>query len=114
MVIEDLMVLHLDACRAAKTDPKSLAEKLFDNEVNDPWGFWNDSYERYAGILKEEGKKAFRRLAEEVWEELPYLKPGEKDPDRHGRRWTLTKMVKGFAEKDGDFDRVVEVIAKDL
>jgi len=114
MVIEDLMVLHLDACHAAKPDPKSLAEKLFDNEVNDPWGFWNDSYERYAGILKEEGKKAFRRLAEEAWEELPCLKPGEKDPNRYGRRWTLTKMVKGFAEKDNDFERVVEVMSKDL
>lgn len=114
MVIEDLMVLHLDACRAAKPDPKSLAEKLFDNEINDPWGFWNDSYDRYAGILKEEGKKAFRRLAEEAWKELPCLKPGEEDSNHYGRRWTLTKMVKGFAEKDNDFERVVEVMSKDL
>ncbi|HDL84902.1 MAG TPA: hypothetical protein ENH11_00965 [Candidatus Acetothermia bacterium] len=114
MVIEDLMALHLDACRAAKPDPKSLAEKLFDNEINDPWGFWNDSYERYAAILKKEGKKAFRQLAEEAWEQLPHLKPGEKDPDSYGRRWTLTKMVKGFAEKDGDFERVVEVMSSDL
>jgi uncharacterized Zn finger protein len=114
MVIEDLMALHLDACRAAKPDSKSLAEKLFDNEVNDPWGYWNDSYERYAGILKEEGKKVFRQLTEEAWEQLPRLKPGEEDPDRHGRRWTLMKMVTGFAEKDNDFDRVVEVMSKDL
>lgn len=114
MVIEDLMALHLDACRAAKPDPKSLAEKLLDNEVNDPWGFWNDSYKRYAGILKKEGKKAFRRLAEKAWEELPCLKPREEDPNRYGRRWPLTKMVKGFAEEDNDFERVVEVMAKDL
>ena len=114
MVIEELMVLHLDACRAANPDPKSLAEKLFDNEVNDPWGFWNDSYERYASILKKDGKKAFRRLAKEAWEGLPYLKPGEEDSNRYSHRWTLTKMVKGFAEKDNDFERVVEVMSKDL
>ena len=114
MVIEDLMNLHLDACRAAEPGPRSLAEKLFDNEVNDPWGFWNDSCERYADILGEEGKKTFRRLAEEAWEELPRLKPEEKDPNRYGRRWTLTKMVKDFAEKDNDFERVVEVMSKDL
>ena len=114
MVIEDLMDLHLDACRAARPDPGSLAEKLFGNEVNDPWGSWHNSYERYADILGEEGKKTFRRLAEEAWEEVPCVKPGEKDPERYGRRMTLTNMMKGFAEEDGDFKRVVEVMAKDL
>jgi uncharacterized Zn finger protein len=114
MAMNDLIDLHLMACRRAKPDPRELAAKLLERELNEQWEYWRGSCERYGRVLGKEGRKAFRELAAAAWEKLPAVAPGEKNPLRYGYRMTLTEMMKSFAEEDGDFGRLLEVMSKDL
>ena len=114
MIFQDLYELHKAACRAAQPDPRKLARKLFEWELNSDWDFFSGSYESYGKILGKTGQATFRELAEKAWSTLPRIAPGEDSAERYGRRGILTEMMQSFAEQDGDLDRLIDIMSHDL
>jgi len=113
-ILERLQELHLDACRATKPDRVALAKFLFDWEVGSDWDIFHGAAETYADVLGKEGLVAYRKLAEEEWAKVPPLAPGEKDPERHGRRWRITHILETLTLQTGDVEALVAVKSRDL
>lgn len=112
-LLGELQELHLDACRAAKPDPKELAQRLFEWEMNDHWDVFYNAAETYADLLGETGLALYRRLAEAAWKKLPALKPGNReDPDSN--RFRLTSIMEALARTSGDVDALAAIKAKNL
>lgn len=79
-ILQRLQELHLAACRAAKPDPESLAERLFDWEMRSHFDTFFGAANTYAELLGVSGPAAYRRRAETAWARVPQARPGEKDP----------------------------------
>ena len=113
-IVAGLEDLHLRASVAAKPDPVALARRLFVKEVDAEWDIFVDLVPRYADVLGDAGLEEFRRLADERWAGVKPVGPGEKDDERYGRRYRITRIMERLAEHDGDIDRLVEVKSRDL
>ena len=108
--------VHLSACRAAKPEPLALAQYLFERETESDWEYFLDASFTYEEILGAKGMAEYRRLATEAWQKLKPKRPrsgGIIDADT-GHRFTLTRMMEGFALRDGDVDSVIAIRTKDL
>ncbi len=106
--------LHHDACLAARPDAVVLAERLFAREVDGHWDIFVDAVSRYADVLGPEGIARFRQLAEERWSAVPPAGPGERDADRWGDTYRITRVMERLAELAGDVDEIVAVKSRDL
>jgi uncharacterized Zn finger protein len=93
--------LHLRACLASQPDPKMLAAELFEHELEDGYGLWEDTHLLYAEALGPEGVAEFRRLAETA------SRASRSD------RLRLRGILDGFAEADGDVDARIRLRAAD-
>jgi uncharacterized Zn finger protein len=113
-ILERLQELHLAAYRAAKTDPSELAEFLFQWEVSSDWEIFLGAAQNYADVLGKAGLAQYRKLAEAEWAKVPPLSPGEKDPDRHGRRWRIMYIMETLAKQTADVEALVTVKSRDL
>jgi tetratricopeptide (TPR) repeat protein len=113
-ILEWLQELHLAACRAAKPDPSALAKFLFTWEVSSDWEIFLGAAQNYADVLGRTGLAQYRKLAEAEWAKVPPLAPGEKDPDRHGRRWRITHIMETLAKQSADIQALVAVKSRDL
>ncbi len=113
-LLQRLQELHLEACRVARPDPVDLAERLFEAEMDSDYGIFHRAALVYADILGETGLAAYRRLAEADWAKIPELAPGDRDPDRYGRRFRITSIMEALARASDDFDALVAVKSRDL
>lgn len=113
-IVSRLEDLHRQACQTARPDPVALARQLFAAEVDAEWDILVDSVPRYADVLGEAGIAEFRRLAEERWRAVPAVGPGEKDDERYGSRFRITRIMERLAEHAGDVDALVAVKSRDL
>lgn len=87
VVIEDLEMLHLEACRQAKPDGVKLAQRLFKWEMESQWDVFHSAAETYRDVLGGEGLAEYRRLAEAEWAKVPQLNPPEStEPKRGGKQ----------------------------
>jgi hypothetical protein len=59
--LERAQALHLDACLAARPDPRALAERLFELERSSDRGLLRGAIDTYADVLGEAGARALRR-----------------------------------------------------
>lgn len=109
--IEKLQELHVKACLLAKTHPTELAKFLFYNELDDGWGFFYGSLERYKDTLGAEGIAAYGDLVRQAWEALPELSPN-KNHIWDSRRNMLEKMMAEFASNN--LDVLVSIKSKNL
>ncbi len=116
MALDELYELHLCACQKAQPDPVELAENLFSTAfTNRDWGLFSDAYGIYADVLGTSGKKCYRELVEEKWNKLPKLKPGKKEDSGYdGNADWLTRLMIQFAQEDGDLDRELSIMQRDL
>ncbi len=106
-----IAALHLEACRAANTDPEALAESLFELMMIDQWGFFELG--NWASVLQEKGLARFRALAEAAWEKVPARQPGarrESGTEHH----LVTGIMEALARRDGDLDALIAVKSRDL
>jgi len=109
--------IHLRACKAAPPENDAereiLADTLFDREIHSELDEFYGSAEKYAGLLGKAGMTRFRILAEQAWNKLPALKPGEKE-DYRGDRYKITSMMESLARASGSVDDLVAIKARDL
>lgn len=113
-LLDELEELHLAACERARPDPEALAQRLFERELEGDWDIFDQAAQRYREVLGERGLEIYRRLAAEAWSDIPALRPGERDRERFGARFRITRMMETLALVDGDLDARVEIMARDL
>ena len=113
-ILQRLQELHLAACQAAKPDPESLAERLFDWEMRTHFDTFFGAAKTYAGLLGERGLAAYRRRAEAAWARVPQVRPGEKDPEEYGRTYRIKHIMETLARQTGDVEALVAIKARDL
>lgn len=113
-VAERLEELHLDACRRAAPDAVALAQRLFAREVEGEWDIFDRSVLRYADVLGEAGIAHYRGLAQERWESVPQLSPGEDTRGRYGPRFRITRIMETLAELSGGLAEQIAVRERDL
>lgn len=113
-LIERLEELHHAACRKAKPDPESLAERLFEWEIRTPWDTFFGAAERYADVLGKKGLEAYRVLAEAEWARVPTRGPDGDDTGAHARRFRITHIMETLARQSGDVEAVVAIMQRDL
>jgi len=114
MVRDDLHELHLMACKQAGPDGKTLAERLFKICLASEWEMFYNAYDDYAPVWGVDGKKRYRQLVETEWKKLPRLKPGDDDSKCFGTAGWLSKLMIRFAQEDGDMERELDIMQRDL
>jgi uncharacterized Zn finger protein len=113
-IAERLQQLHLDACAAARPEPVALARTLFDRERHSgDLDVFSGAASTYAKVLGKKGLAEYRRLAQEEWDALPPLGPGQEERSYSSKRFRITQIMKTLAEVTGDVDAVVAVLARD-
>jgi uncharacterized Zn finger protein len=113
--LEELEELHHAACKEAKVEPRALARRLFEWELDGHYDTFFEAAKAYADVLGEEGLAEYRRLAEERWAQIPVLGPGEEDPRRYsGQRFRITHIMESLAHQEEDIEELVGVISRDL
>lgn len=114
-VLEKLEELHHAACEEAKVDPRALARRLFEWELEGHYDTFFEAANTYADVLGEEGFAEYRRLAEERWARIPVLGPGEEDPRHYsGERFRITYIMESLARREEDIEVLVGVVGRDL
>lgn len=113
VLVERLEALHLRACEAAPPDPVPLGEKLFRLEWKGGFSEWCGTVETYAGLLGERGVAAFRKKAEVEWAKVQVLMGSDHEVEV-AHRFRLTSIMESLAQRSGDLEQLVAVLARDL
>ncbi|MGH7441382.1 MAG: SWIM zinc finger family protein, partial [bacterium] len=113
-LLEDLQEIHFTACRKARPDPRDLARRLFDWELNGQWGVFDGAARKYKDILGKDGLEAFRKLAEAVWADVPVLSPGDRESGGRIGRERITGMMEDLTRAENNVDGMIAVMSKDL
>lgn len=113
-ILDQLEDLYLSSCRAAKPNPLVLAKFLFEWELASNWEIFLGAVETYADVLGKAGLAEYRKLAEAEWAKVPPVAPGEKDPERYGGRWRITRIMETISKQTGNVEALVAVKSRDL
>ncbi|MGB7922325.1 MAG: DUF6880 family protein [Pyrinomonadaceae bacterium] len=134
-VLDDLQVLHLEACKQAKPDGVKLARRLFKWELESQWEIFYGAAETYRKVFGKEGLAVYRELAEAEWAKVPALTlPENKETKRagsfpvirkltdedlesaaqYGRRFRITSIMESLARTTGDVEALVAIKSRDL
>jgi len=108
-----LQEMHLQACKEAKPNPKSLAAKLFQAELRGGFDAWSGAVEAYAEILGEEGLAVYRSLAEAEWAKVPVKTEGSPASGSQSY-FRITEIMKALARRSGNIEEQVAVLERDL
>jgi uncharacterized Zn finger protein len=112
---EKIQELHHTACKKARPDPVELAERLIDWELSSEWDTFYGAGETYADVLGKKGLATYRELAEQEWERVPALGPGDDRVAGYDRkRFGITHIMEGLARQAGGIEELVEVKKRDL
>ena len=109
--------IHLEACRAARPDPVTLARDLFAREMADEYDTFHGAAALYADVLGETGLAEYRRLAMAAWDQLPPKTGSHRttgDDDIEFDYLRLASIVDFFAEREGDVETRIAIRARDL
>jgi uncharacterized Zn finger protein len=134
-VLDDLQVLHLEACKQAKPDGVKLARRLFKWELESQWEVFYGAAETYREVFGKEGLGEYRQLAEAEWAKVPALAPPEdkerkrtgsitvihklsdeelENAAQYGRRFRITSIMEALACTGGDMEALVAIKSRDL
>jgi uncharacterized Zn finger protein len=113
-LLRRLEAIHQRACQQAKPDGIALAKRLFDWELRSGFDVFFDAVTSYADVLGKKGVAEYRRLAEEHWQKIPALGPGQSDRDQYGGRFRITSIMQALAKQAGDIDAEAQVMQRDL
>lgn len=113
-VLQELQELHHTACVKAKPEPVELAKKLFKWELQSEWEVFYGAPETYADVLGKSGLAMYRSLAEAEWEQIPPIRPGQKDERYARNRFRITHIMETLASQTGDIEALVAIKSKDL
>lgn len=110
-LLEQACDIHLTACRTVGPDPVTLAQDLFNREMDGQYDTFYRAAAIYDEVLGKMGLAEYRRLARETWEKLP---PRTKDSEFSGNRSRLEGVLDFFAEREGNVEERVALRARDL
>jgi len=113
-ILSDVEDLHHGACVKVKPDPEQLARKLFTWGLQTDWGVFSNAARTYADVLGERGLKSYRALAEERWNRMRPLRPGEENLVYGKERFRITSIMERLAMETGDVEALVAVKSKNL
>jgi tetratricopeptide (TPR) repeat protein len=105
--------IHHRACVEARPDPIGLAKRLFQWEINSEIDAFYDAAARYAEILGPQGLKAYSKLAESEWENVPVRTAGDQS-STWGGDFRITHIMECLARLSGDPEQLINVISRDL
>jgi tetratricopeptide (TPR) repeat protein len=111
---ERLVALHRAACGQGRPEPVGLAERLFAWEMQGKHDLFQGAVASYADVLGRKGLKRYRDLADERWESVPALAPGDPEPEPDAERPRITGIMEALAEMSGNVEHVVAVRSRDL
>ncbi|HJX90251.1 MAG TPA: SWIM zinc finger family protein [Pyrinomonadaceae bacterium] len=113
-ITPDLAELHHEACLQAHENPLKLAQRLFKWELESGWDLFTGAAQQYADVLGDTGLSEYRRLTEEVWSQVPQLKPGDDANESWGSRFRITSMMEKLAKQSNDLNALIEIKQRDL
>ena len=111
-VYDDLQAWHLEACRAARLDPETLAARLLHFELEGGLGVFNNAAKTYADILGPTGLAAWRKLLVREWSSLST--PATPHASIDYRRFQIQALMETLATADGDLATLASVKRQDL
>jgi uncharacterized Zn finger protein len=111
-LFEATMALHLRACRQAQPDPVALAERLFGWATEWELDLFLGAIRAYAPVLGDVGLAAYRKVAEQRWEEVPAVGPDDLSRAEFGTRFRITTVMEHLAETTGGLDELLEVLQR--
>jgi uncharacterized Zn finger protein len=111
-LLREIAALHLEACRKARPDPEALGRALFALQLRDQWEFFDRS--KYAPLLGDAGRKAYRALAEKEWAMVPARGPGGGERSGTESYFMIAHIMAGLARERGDIDALVAIKSRDL
>lgn len=113
-LLRRLEEVHHRACMTSKPDVIALANRLFHRELGSDFDVFYGAAARYADVLGKAGIAEYRRLAEELWDKVPALGPGQSDRAMYGGRFRITSIMRTLAQQAGDIEAEVQVMKRDL
>ena len=106
--------LHLDACKAAKPDRKKLAKRLFRVGPDFRIRCLSRRPKVYAEVLGSEGMAEMGRLIDAAYAKVPLEMPGADAWERASNARRITDWAIRHAEQTKDFDRLLQVLTRDV
>ncbi|WP_416670654.1 SWIM zinc finger family protein [Egbenema bharatensis] len=113
-LMEQLQELHYRACLEVKPDPETLAERLFEGEMQSGFGMFDSAINTYAAVLGKRGIDRYRQLVEAEWEKLPPLNASQSRASFSSARWQLTRMMENLAQQSQDLEALIAIKKRDL
>jgi len=113
-LLSRLQDIHFEACKQAEIDPEELAAYLFEWELRSGFDTFYGAMKTYANILGEKGLAKYRELAENEWNKVSVLNPGDDTKEKYGRRFRITSIMESIARETGDVEDVIAVKKRDL
>jgi len=110
-VLNRLSDLYLEACRLAKPDPETLAERLFRMEISPANDYGDIHAMAYRDLLGETGLRRYRELAEAEWAKIGFR---DGDSPYDFQRYRITRIMEFQAEASGNVEELVAIKARDL
>jgi tetratricopeptide (TPR) repeat protein len=112
-ILEDLVELHVAACRKARFDPEQLGPRLLALELGAEYAEF-EVLTRYKKALGTRGLAAYRKAAEARWAEVPAIKPGDDNRGYRSDRFRITRVMEALARNDGGLEALVAVKSRNL
>ncbi len=109
--IERLTEIYYEACKNAKPDPETFAQKLFTMSLQNSW--FQRSITQFSTILGDKGTAIYRKLALEEWKKTPSLKANDKR-EYSGPRSSITTIMETLAGMDDDIEMLAAIYSKSL
>ncbi len=106
--------IHRRACIQAPPEPETLAQRLLDLYLQTGGYRFDDALETYADALGEQGRAAYKCLAQARWAEFPDLGPEVEYTGWDYDRRRMEHLMECIARADGDIEARVAVKARDL
>jgi uncharacterized Zn finger protein len=106
---ERLGELHLKACRMARPDPDSLAQRLFVLQTTLEHVLCRFDPLTYSDVLGERGMQRYRELAQASWDA-----PNGVGCAASGERFRVARILEQLAEASGVAENLVAIMARDL
>ncbi|MBW2736689.1 MAG: SWIM zinc finger family protein [Deltaproteobacteria bacterium] len=113
-ILDDLQTLHHAACVKAHPDPVKLARRIFEWEINGDWDIFYGASRTYADVFGETGLAEYRKLAENLWQDVPQLGSNGEGRTYEHPRFRLTAMMEALATELGDVEALVAIKSRDL
>ncbi|MEB3293369.1 MAG: hypothetical protein VKJ24_09420, partial [Synechococcales bacterium] len=115
--LEEFQNLHYQACELAPPDPVTLANRLFNIEIESEFGSFANAADIYADLLGKTGLACYQTLAEAKWQELVPQTSGrsaQRSGEWNYQRSKVQRILETLARRRNDLEAIVAIKQQDL